>query len=187
MIKAQSSNKIGYRAFIVFISYQRDIRNRRLVLTAAAALSVLVMMLVLDTTLYSLMLVAEQIVHGLHWVECTERNLYEYCIPVAHRTIPETWQLECLQILTILTLAGDETGRWINELRKIEGIALIILGSADEIYWVEVSTLGEHLHILLVILVNLRALHCFLIFSTTSGSCIMQPQRAIFIRGFFFL
>ena len=104
------------------------------------------------------MLVAEQIVHGLHWVECTERNLYEYCIPVAHRTIPKTWQLECLQILTILTLAGDETGRWINELRKIEGIALVILGSADEIYRVEVSTLGEHLHILLVILVNLRAL-----------------------------
>ena len=104
------------------------------------------------------MLVAEQIVHGLHWVECTERNLYEYCIPVAHRTIPKTWQLECLQILTILTLAGDETGRWINELRKIEGIALVILGRADEIYRVEVSTLGEHLHILLVILVNLRAL-----------------------------
>ena len=82
------------------------------------------MMLVLDATLYSLMLVAEQIVHGLHWVECTKRNLYEYCIPVTHRTIPETWQLECLQILAILTLAGDETGRWINKLRKIEGIAL---------------------------------------------------------------
>lgn len=73
-------------------------------LTAATALSVLVMMLVLNTTLYSLMLVAEQIVHGLHWVEGTERNLYEYCIPVTHRTIPETWQLECLQILTILLL-----------------------------------------------------------------------------------
>jgi len=78
------------------------------VFTAAAALSVLVMMLVLDTTLYSLMLVAEQIVHGLHWVECTERNLYEYCIPVAHRTIPETWQLECLQILTILYDIGND-------------------------------------------------------------------------------
>ena len=45
-------------------------------LTAATALSVLV----LDTTLYSLMLVAEQIVHGLYWVEGTERNLYEYSI-----------------------------------------------------------------------------------------------------------
>ena len=75
-------------------------------LTAATALSVLVMMFVLDATLYSLMLVAEQIVHGLHWVEGTERNLNEYCIPVTHRTIPETWQLECLQILTIFALAG---------------------------------------------------------------------------------
>ena len=78
-----------------------------------------------------------------HWVEGTERNLYEYSIPVAHRTIPETWQLECLQILTILTLARDETGRWIYKLRKIEGIALVILGSADEVYRVEVCSLGR--------------------------------------------
>lgn len=35
---------------------------------------------------------------------------------------------------------------------------LVILGSADEIYRVEVSTLGKHLHILLVILVYLRTL-----------------------------
>ena len=121
----------------------------------AAAATLFVMMFVLDATLYSLMLVAEQIVHGLHWVECTQRNLYEYCIPVTHRTIPETRQLQGLQILTILALAGDETGRWIYELRKIEGISLIILGSADEIYRVEVSTLGKHLHVLLVVLINL--------------------------------
>ena len=124
-----------------------------LVLAAAATLAV--MMLVLDAALYSLMLVAEQIVHGLHWVEGAQRNLYEYGVPVAHRTIPETWQLECLEVLTVLALAGDETGRWIYELREIEGIALVILGSADEIYWIEVSTLGKHLHILLVVLVDL--------------------------------
>ena len=124
-----------------------------LVLAAAATLAV--MMLVPDAALYSLMLVAEQIVHGLHWVECAERNLYEYGVPVAHRTIPETWQLQGLEVLTVLALARDETGRWIYELRKIEGIALVILGSADEIYWVEVSTLGKHLHILLVVLINL--------------------------------
>ena len=74
-----------------------------LVLAAAAILAV--MMRVLDATLYGLMLVAEQIVHGLHWVECAERNLYEYGIPVAHRTIPETWQLQGLQVLTVLALA----------------------------------------------------------------------------------
>ena len=60
-----------------------------------AATSVVVM-LVLDATLYSLMLVAEQIVNSLHWIECAQRNLYEYGVPVAHRTIPETWQLQGL-------------------------------------------------------------------------------------------
>ena len=124
-----------------------------LVLAAAATLSV--MMLVLDAAFYSLMLIAEQIVHGLHWVEGTERYLYEYGVPVAHRTIPETWQLQGLQVLTVLALAGDETGRWIYELRKIEGIALVILGCTNEIYRVEVSSLGKHLHVLLVVLVNL--------------------------------
>ena len=81
----------------------KNIQSVGSVLAAAATLSV--MMLVLDAALYSLMLVAEQIVHGLHWVECAERNLYEYGIPVAHRTIPETRQLECLEILTVLALA----------------------------------------------------------------------------------
>ena len=74
-------------------------------LAAAATLTMLVVMLVLDATLYGLMLVAEQIVHGLHWVEGAQRNLYEYGVPVAHRTIPETWQLQGLEILTVLTLA----------------------------------------------------------------------------------
>ena len=124
-------------------------------LVLAAAATLFVMMLVLDAALYSLMLVAEQIIHGLHRVEGAQRNLYEYGVPITHRTIPETWQLQCFQILTVLALAGDETGRWIYELREIEGITLVILGSADEIYWVEVSTLGKHLHILLVVLVDL--------------------------------
>ena len=131
----------------------KKIQSVGLVLAAAATLSV--MMLVLDAALYSLMLIAEQIIHGLHRVEGAQRNLYEYGVPVAHRTIPETRQFECLQILTVLALAGDETGGWIYELRKIEGIALVILGSADEIYWIEVCTLGKHLHVLLVVLINL--------------------------------
>ena len=69
-----------------------------------AATSVVVMF-VLDATLYGLMLVAEQIVNGLHRVECAQRNFYEYGVPVAHRTIPETWHLLGFEVLTVLTLA----------------------------------------------------------------------------------
>ena len=81
----------------------KNIQSVGLMLAAAATL--FVVMLVLDATLYSLMLIAEQIVHGLHRVEGAQRNLYEYGVPVAHRTIPETWQLQGLEILTVLTLA----------------------------------------------------------------------------------
>ena len=37
------------------------------------------------------MLVAKEIVDGLHRIECAEGNLYEDGAPVAHGTIPQTW------------------------------------------------------------------------------------------------
>ena len=40
-----------------------------------------------------LMLRTKQVVDGLHRIEGFDRHLYEYRIPVAHRTIPQTGQL----------------------------------------------------------------------------------------------
>ena len=60
---------------------------------------------VLYTANDSLMLITQQVVDGLYWIESAQRNLYKDGVPIAHRTIPQTRQLQCLQVLTILTLA----------------------------------------------------------------------------------
>ena len=51
------------------------------------------------------MLLAEQVVDSLNGIECSEGNLYEDSVPIAHRTIPESGQLKSLEFLAVLTLA----------------------------------------------------------------------------------
>ena len=104
------------------------------------------------------MLFAEEIVDGLHRIEGSEGNFYEDCAPVAHGSIPETWQLEGFQLLAGFRLRGDEACGLVDEIRQIERTSLIVLHSADKIYGVEVCTLGEHLHVGLVVGVDLAAL-----------------------------
>ena len=50
------------------------------------------------------MLVAQQVVDSLHGVKGGQGHLYEYRVPVAHRTVPEAGQLERLQLLAVLRL-----------------------------------------------------------------------------------
>ena len=65
------------------------------------------------------MLFTQQIVDSLYRIECRQRHLNEYGIPIAHRTIPQSWQLQSLQLLTRLRLLGDEARSGINILRQI--------------------------------------------------------------------
>ena len=58
---------------------------------------------------FSLMLLPQQIIHGLHRIECGKRHLYEDSVPVAHRTVPQSWQLQGFELLTALTLTADES------------------------------------------------------------------------------
>ena len=113
--------------------------------------------LVMHATHYSLVLVTKQVVDSLYRVEGAQWNLYEDGVPVAHRTVPETRQLQCLQVLAVLTLARDEARARIHILRQVEWLTLVVLSSTNEIHRVEVSALGKHLHVLLVVGVNLRA------------------------------
>ena len=56
---------------------------------------------VLYTANDSLMLITQQVVDGLYWIESAQRNLYKDGVPIAHRTIPQTRQLQCLHALGI--------------------------------------------------------------------------------------
>jgi hypothetical protein len=46
----------------------------------------------------------EKVKHNLHWVECSERYLYEKSIPVAHGTIPQSRKLKRLEFATLIAL-----------------------------------------------------------------------------------
>lgn len=48
------------------------------------------------------MLLTQQVVDSLNGIECTEGYFYEDSVPVAHRTIPQSRQLQCLQLLAAL-------------------------------------------------------------------------------------
>lgn len=51
-----------------------------------------------------LMCRTEKIKDDLHRIEGIERYLYEHCIPVAHRSVPESRQFKSLEFPALVTL-----------------------------------------------------------------------------------
>ena len=51
-----------------------------------------------------LMCRSEEVEDNLHRVECSQRNLNEECVPVAHGAVPETWKLEGLEFAALIAL-----------------------------------------------------------------------------------
>ena len=83
---------------------------------------------------------SEEVENDLHRVEGCERNLNEESVPVAHRTVPETWKLESLELASLITLRADESGILVNILEEVEALALIVMETAYDIYWIEVGS-----------------------------------------------
>lgn len=81
----------------------------------------------------------EKVKNDLDRVECSERNLNEESVPVAHRTVPETWELKSLEFASLIALRADESGILVNILEKIEALSLIVMEAAYDINRVEVS------------------------------------------------
>ena len=46
----------------------------------------------------------KEVKNHLYRVECVKRNLNEKRIPLAHSTVPETWELESLELAALIAL-----------------------------------------------------------------------------------
>lgn len=97
----------------------------------------------------------KKVVDGLDGIERTDRHLYEHRVPVAHRSVPESGKFECLYLHALTALDGDEACRLIHKLRKVELVPLPVFRADHEVYRIEVGSLLQHLHRLLVVGVDL--------------------------------
>ena len=100
----------------------------------------------------------KKIENNLYRVECLERNLYEECVPLAHRTVPESWQLKSLEFTSLVALRADESCILVNILEKIEALSLVVVEAANDIYRIEVSRVCKRCTCYHVSRVDLNAL-----------------------------
>ena len=106
---------------------------------------------------FGLVLWAQEVVDGLHGIEGGEGHFDHQGAPVAHGAVPKTRQLECSELFAVLALAGYEAGGWVNVIGQVELLAFVVPHGTDEVNGIEVSALGEHLHVGFVVLVYLTA------------------------------
>ena len=118
-----------------------------------------------------LMLLAEQVVDRLDGIERRERHFDEDRVPVAHRAIPQSRELQGLQFASVLALRADEARGGIHKLREVERLALVVDDATDEVHGIEMRTLGEHPLVGLVGLVDLARLQD------------LQAHRAVLVVG----
>ena len=46
----------------------------------------------------------EKVENDFYRVECSERYFHKESIPIAHRTVPESWELESLEFAALVAL-----------------------------------------------------------------------------------
>ena len=101
---------------------------------------------------------SEEIEDNLHRVECSERNLNEECVPVAHGAVPETWKLESLELASLIALRTDESCILVYILKKIEALSLIVMQTAYDVNRIEVCRRCEGIACMVVRHIDLYAL-----------------------------
>ena len=85
------------------------------------------------------MCLPQQVIHRLHWVERQNRDFDEDGYPVGHGAVPEARELHCFQVFAVFRLHRDEACLRVDIIRKVERVALEILGGAYQIDRVEVG------------------------------------------------
>ena len=93
---------------------------------------------------------SEKVKNNLYRIECSERNLYEESIPVAHGTVPEAWKLESLELTALIALRADESCILVNILEEIEALSLIVMKAAYDVNRVEVGCICEALTCMII-------------------------------------
>lgn len=98
----------------------------------------------------------EQIQHYLYRVEGLYRYLNKESIPITHRTVPKTRELQSFQFPALITLGTDKTGIVIHIIKQVELFSLIISEATYEVNRIEVGCGIEGFERRRIILVNLN-------------------------------
>ena len=86
---------------------------------------------------------SEKVENHLHRVECSERNLNEKSIPIAHSTVPETRKLKSLEFAALVALRADESRIFVNIFEEGEAFSLIVMEASYYVNRVEVGSRCE--------------------------------------------
>ena len=81
----------------------------------------------------------EQVEHYLDGVERLYRNLYEEGVPVRHGSVPESGELEGLELAAVVALGADEPRVFVYMLQQVELPALAVEQAAYEVDRVEMG------------------------------------------------
>ena len=72
-------------------------------------------------------------------IECGAGNFHKQGDPIGHAAIPEPWPFQSLEGTALKRFMRNEAGIGVGKRQQVEGIALIISGSTDDIDRVEMS------------------------------------------------
>ena len=81
------------------------------------------------------MLLTQEVVDRLHWVECGGGHFDKCRVPVTHGPVPQTGQLKGLDFDTACGLVADEPCFGVNVVLEVESVALVVVQIADEVDW----------------------------------------------------
>ena len=92
----------------------------------------------------------EKVKNDLDRVECSERNLNEKSVPVAHGTIPEAREFESLEFAALITLRTYESCVLIHIFQKVETLSLIIMEAANDVNRIEMGSRSKRIACMVV-------------------------------------
>lgn len=101
------------------------------------------------------MLLAEEVIDGLHRIERAEGYFHKDGVPVAHGAVPQTGEFESLQVFAILRFVGDKAGIGVYILGQVKLVALVVAYGTNQVYGIEMGSFFKHGFLRRILHVNL--------------------------------